>query len=288
MTEELKTLDPNATAFSQAIAVGQRIETAEQEAHSYEEANAATGAPFLVLPPDRQIKPLPKECQPTRKAFNIRFDNISDFASFCGEYKDARTRLFMDEHRIVAIFDFQRPDNAEQSVERCLQRAELPLAPDDMTAAWLAVIGKKSFQQFEFAEFLEDQAINIVDPCAASILEVARTLEATQKVVFKSSGRLDNGDRQLKWEQSTDARAGANGDLAIPAKITVKLMLVKGGDRIDVTLGLRYRVKDGAVTFSLVAFGFDLTIQSYLEGIAERITQATSLPVYRGAALNVF
>src|SRR5690606_22175624 len=103
----------------------------------------------------------------------------------------------------------------------------------------------KSMEQSSFAEFIEANAIDIVQPAAAEMIQIALTLQAKTKVDFASGIRLDNGQVQLTYQEKIEGSAGPKGELKIPEKFTLALRIFQGGDKYQVEAYLRYRIKEG-------------------------------------------
>ncbi|MET4094592.1 DUF2303 family protein [Arthrobacter sp. UYCu712] len=106
---------------------------------------------------------------------------------------------------------------------------------------WIAG-SNKLMGQAEFAEFIEDNAENIVEPASAEILEIAQSLQIRRGVDFESGHRLSDGNVQFGYRETTTASAGAVGDLTIPASFTLALRPFAGGEAYKVTALFRYRL----------------------------------------------
>lgn len=102
--------------------------------------------------------------------------------------------------------------------------------------------------QAAFAEFIEDNAQNIVEPSSAEILEIAQSLQVKRGVAFESGQRLADGNVQFGYREETTATAGSAGQLRIPATLTLALRPFEGGEAYKVTAHFRYRLQGSALT----------------------------------------
>lgn len=109
--------------------------------------------------------------------------------------------------------------------------------------AWLAS-SKKTMTQTDFAQFIEDNLPDIVEPAAADMLEISRSLEAKKKVNFASGIRLANGENQLTYEEEISGTA-QKGQLQVPEVFAIGIPVLEGGPRYRVEARLRYRIADG-------------------------------------------
>jgi uncharacterized protein YfdQ (DUF2303 family) len=107
---------------------------------------------------------------------------------------------------------------------------------------------KNPMEQEEFAVFLEDNVADIVEPSGEIMLAMALTLQAKTEANFQSSRRLDNGQVQLHYTETIDARAGA-GQLEIPREFAIGIRLFKNGEGYRLRARLKYRVGGGKVKF---------------------------------------
>lgn len=121
--------------------------------------------------------------------------------------------------------------------------------------------------QAEFAEHLEEMAHTIVDPSAAELMEVAKTFQAKRNVDFSEAVRLDNGDVQLSYAETTTAKAGAKGNMEIPSEFTLALAPFIGGQPLNVTARLRYRIENSRLRIGYVLHRPDLVVQAAFDNV---------------------
>lgn len=128
----------------------------------------------------------------------------------------------------------------------------LQLKASDEWTKWTGASGGL-MDQARFAEFIEDNAANIVEPSSADILEIAQSLQVKRGVEFESGTRLTDGNVQFGYRETTNATAGTAGQLSIPATISLALRPFDGGEAYKVTAHFRYRLQG-----STLALGFKL------------------------------
>lgn len=123
----------------------------------------------------------------------------------------------------------------------CQHNITLQLQASDEWRRWLDR-NNKLMRQADFAEFLEDNAKDIVEPSYAEIFEVATSLQVKRGVDFESATRLDNGEIQLGYRETTNTTAGNLGQLSVPQTLVLALRPFKGGEPYRVTASFRYRL----------------------------------------------
>jgi uncharacterized protein YfdQ (DUF2303 family) len=102
--------------------------------------------------------------------------------------------------------------------------------------------------QIDFAEFIEDNAPDIVTPDPATMLEVARDLSAKTEVDFGSAIRMQNGSVQFKYSEQVKGTFGA-GNVEVPERFVIAIPVYVGSERVKITARLRYRINAGKLSF---------------------------------------
>lgn len=219
---------------------------------------------------------------PARKRGKVTLHTGQSLAAYVNHHTvtDA-TALYADveARRVVAVLDGHHAgsDNAGWGEHR----AALALRH---TPEWLAWIGKNGQMrdQVAFAEHIEENLLDIVDPAGADMLELAQTFQATTKVSFKSSQRLSSGEQQLTYLEDTDAKAGAKGDLIIPTRFELALRPFEGTEPYRVTARLRYRIGGGDLAIGYVLDRPEDVVRDAFDQILADIETETGLGAYRG------
>lgn len=156
----------------------------------------------------------------------------------------------------------------------------LRLRPSEEFTRWNAMAGKMHSQE-DFARFLEENAVDVLDPAAAVMIELSRDFEATVGQSYKSSVRLDNGDRRMVFESETKAL----NDVIIPAKFTLNIPIYNGEQPEELTALFRWKaVGGGAVQFGFVWHRVEYQRRAKFQEIAYTAAEETGLPVYIGRA----
>jgi uncharacterized protein YfdQ (DUF2303 family) len=201
---------------------------------------------------------------------------VADFGSF---------QQYLDKHGVVggtevtasvtqgtfhAVIDAGDEDNAgwgDHSVN-------LRLSKSPEWQRWGGQSGKLMAQS-DFAEFIEDNAKDIVEPSSAEILEIAQSLQVKRGVEFESGTRLSDGNVQFGYRESTTATAGSVGQLTIPEKITLALRPFKNGEQYKVTALFRYRLHGNQLTLGFKLQDPEKVIEDAFNSVAEEVSDYT-------------
>lgn len=198
------------------------------------------GLPFVVLPEGYKTQHL--ESLLVRPFRRRRQDKYADVSNFCDQINEcsgdgpnyAVYGVVDDNPRFAAIFN-----DTEWRDNRILFNC--PLSKE--WKIWIGSNGKRMSQP-DFAQFIEDNAPDCSDPDSATMIEVARTLEAKKAVNFASSTRLPTGETEFTYEETISGTAG-KGRLAIPEVFSLSMPVIVGVAPYQVDARLRYRIAEG-------------------------------------------
>jgi uncharacterized protein YfdQ (DUF2303 family) len=161
-------------------------------------------------------------------------------------------------------------------------RLHLALRRTKAWQEWLDLDGKL-VDQDRFANFLEDHLVHLVEPDAATMLEIAQSIKATTKAEFQSSSRLQSGERKFAFVEDTKASAGTKGDLAIPETFKIAVPPFEGADVYSMTARFKYRLGGGQL-----ALGFKLEqpeerVKAAFADVLTEIASGVDTPILNGA-----
>lgn len=154
------------------------------------------------------------------------------------------------------------------------------------TVEWMRWISadRKQMTQLDFAKWLEDNQGDIVaeegKPSGGEMLKMALSLEANADLRVKSAIRLQSGSYELVAASREDEAATKRMEVFSTFVIGVAPFLF--GVKYRVEARLRYRIKDGTITFWYELVRVDRVLVDAVVGIIEKMREATGLPVLLG------
>jgi uncharacterized protein YfdQ (DUF2303 family) len=221
--------------------------------------------------------------QPHRQTGRVTLTDQDSFALYVNRHRDDdRTTLWtnVDAGTVTAVINDHRQDDSEAGWAD--HRAVLQLKLTDDWKFWAANDGKL-LNQTAFAEHIEEGALNVVDPAAADMLEIAQSFQAKRGVAFKSSVRLESGEVGLQYEETTQAKVGVKGTIDIPSSFTLKLQPFAGGpEYTDIVARFRYRINDGQLALGYKINRPDLVKRAAFNEITSAVSEGIALPVMAG------
>lgn len=171
--------------------------------------------------------------KPKRIKASIGLLSVESFVAYYTRFAaPEKTMVFANEQErtIRAEFDAHEKDSPDWREHQCT----LHLKPSLEFDKWSRYSGR-FVNQKEFAEFLEDNLEDIVEPDGAAILEVATNLTNVKQTNFNSSVNLQNGMIGLQFvEKDTQT-------VEIPKVFKIKIPVFENGPTY--TVGVRFRWK---------------------------------------------
>lgn len=223
------------------------IDTATRAAGAQE----LDGRFFSVVSPDGRVTIIDIEAEqdkaeyahrPRRKTGEYRVHDADSFVAYLAKHGDPDTEVWADAvaAKITGVLDAHEgliPRHEEHRVTYGVL----------LTEGWKKWVGSdgKFLDQEDFADLIEERAIDVVQPSGAEMLEIAQTFKATVGVNVESSVRLSTGQRQFTYREEVDGKAGRTGQMEIPETFTLGLRPFEGADAFRITARLRYRINNG-------------------------------------------
>ena len=245
--DDLETLETDTylNGVAAAIEAGKLLGSyaySEQERFALHNGNVIDLQDVIGRPPELY------HVQETREVHNLP-SFITLFNAFAG----AESVVIADESasRITGIIDYHCPPAGieEPKPARKAFKIVLDVKPCTDFRDWMG-FKNTPMKQEDFADFIEERARFFVEPKAAIMLEIATTLQATRECRFERSTKLQSGDHHIRYTENTEARDGAMHDMEIPKTFRVALPYQTGGKTLEIDALLRYRIRDGELTFT--------------------------------------
>jgi uncharacterized protein YfdQ (DUF2303 family) len=267
------------------------VDPIETEAAAVAEIAAQIGRPISVAPGDIQRFVVPEGSgsarvltfdgeefsdAPRRKRGTATFHDVTSFLEYSVVHWTDGSACWVDTAvpSIVAVLNGDGPGRPGWGDHR----ARFAPRPHREWNAWAQVEAKGWIAQGDLADFIQQWLHTIVEPDGATLLELAQEFQATIAAKFQSGARLASGARQLVYTEDVAAKSGS---VEIPESFTVQVTPMEGADPVLMRVWLRFRVRDGALSFRLLRDRADDILEANI--VANAGTVADRLdPVYFG------
>jgi len=185
----------------------------------------------------------------TRIKQRVEFPHLGSFCKYVESFKEPDTLIFADisTSSVVCIFDYHEsgnkdPKSTNPSVPNHCRHFAIFKPKFSLEWERWTKFANTEHSQVDFAEFLEENAIDIIDPESAEILEICSNLDLTKTTEFKSAENLQDGAKQLVFKEKITGRG--DKQFVVPEKIKLGIPVYFEGDAYPVEVFLRYRVRE--------------------------------------------
>jgi uncharacterized protein YfdQ (DUF2303 family) len=215
-------------------------------------------APCLIVPEHYKLVPLePAKPLPVLDYIKsaVELTDVESFIAYVKRYQTAETVIFATlplngaPPSFTAVFDYHaaKADGAEQQARRVAHKATYPCPFSVEWLAWTERNGKPQ-PQMDFVNFIEANAIDVVAPDSATMMEMVMNFEARTEVVFTSKVDRTMGAKVLLFNEKIDANSnGPLSSMKVPEFLELRLPVFEGGEAFPIRARMEYRPRDGAL-----------------------------------------
>lgn len=238
------------------------------------------GKTGILLPDGYHLEKLQeKHPTPTDIVGRIDLTETASFTQYVNRFKTNDTQLIADMDRtlIKATIDYHKSDGTPA---KALPHAYLSIKLSDEWLAWSKINGQFMDQQ-SFAQFIEENSIDIIDPDGATLLEMVSHLKARKNVEFESGKNLQNGETQFVYREEIKGTAH-KGEITIPDKIELLIPILFKGVELEVQAFLRYRIDEARLMFKIDLHRPEHILSDAFDSVLEQISKTVGILPYHG------
>lgn len=236
---------------------------------------------------------------PTFVKQNVTLQDEGSLVLYANKFKNNDTLLFADiaADRIVAAIDYHNiptanrpgdvqatppggPTSDQPKAQLLAHSAVLHMPKSEEWTTWTGVDGKL-MPQLDFTRFLEENSIDVIEPDAASLIEVCRDMQALRKVNFTSIVRLNSNNAE-RLEYTDETKANAKGGVEIPTAFKLNIPVYFNGEPYDLLARLRWELRDGDLKLGVKLVRAEKLRQTVFKEVVGAISGATGLDVIYG------
>lgn len=258
--------------------------------------------PVAVLPGrfPESIRPLIEEWRqnPERWKGTATVTTLQSFIDLVNRHKnEKRSAIFARTQwpgpSLTAAIDYSGDEGAPAHRRH---RIHYPFPVTDELKKWVESNGKP-FPQADFANFIEERAIELAAPSPEEVAYAQELLRVTTanpndlidlsrglqiNAGHKASSRINpqTGEGELTFvEEHTNAKGEA---LIVPGAFVIQLPVFLDGDPVRLTARLRYRLHSGGITWTYLLYRWENLLRE--RALADLLSagQETGLPTFEG------
>lgn len=233
-----------------------------------------------------------------------RFIDLDSFIAHTKRFADPDSVIFADPNplapapALTAVLDYHHA-GADSSARFGKHRGIYTFPLSEEWLVWTSRNGKH-MPQAEFAEFIEGRILDIADGAEAGesakhfadtvgasfaspskLLELSRGLTLRVELKVRNAKNLATGEASIMFEaQHTDEYGGA---LTVPGAFMVALSVFKNGPLYRIPARLRYRHRDGKITWFYELYRADRAFELAFKDACDKAQKETALPLFLGS-----
>lgn len=245
----------------------------------------------IAMPPDWKLEERDEEkllAAPRRKKATIELNDADSFVDYIkrhGSLGNSTIWCIANYKAGDVKFTGILNDHGEEKDAAAWRDHKASFSPE-FSEEWNRWVGKNKqpFNQPDFASFIEENLKDIASvdgsPTGAQMLEMALTFEANQDMRFKSAIRLQSGGVQMSFAQDDDAQTIQK--MQVFDRFSIGLQVFWNGDAYRIDARLRYRVRDGKLTFWFELIRQDKVLEDATSTLIGQIKEKTGTPFFFG------
>lgn len=247
----------------------------------------------------------PYRNEPKRKTGTARLTALASFIDLVNRFRSETSALFACDDRkapaLTAVFDYHEPLDGPPAFMR--HRATFAFPLSDQWQAWTKADGKR-MTMAEFATFIEDRLVDILDPVAGGPLpaelqtligttqqtgvagptklyELATGLKIYEDAVIEEAISLKSGAGQIRFK--SEHRDADGKPLNVPGLFMIAIPVFLHGDLFRIGARLRYRKQPSGIVFWYDLFNADRVFDTAFKEACHKARDETALPLFFGA-----
>lgn len=209
------------------------------------------GVPFVLVPEGYTAQPLDVAFEnPARATGIVKLRDAASFVSYFNRQRRPESLIYasLDPAKILGIIDDHRAyvdafaDEHDGSNWRSY-RIEFAVPASREWKIWTTQ-DRQPLDQLAFAELIEDNLPDIVNPDGSTMLGMALNFEASKEGNFVSASRLQDGSTTFVWKEDVNA---TGNKIAMPSQITLSIPVFENGSPYSIDARIKYRVQNGTL-----------------------------------------
>lgn len=227
--------------------------------------------PPHTLPPPR----------PTYVSQVVQVQDAASLIAYVNRFKSDATMLFanLNTSSIEAALDYHQRGGLDGALpaqaDLVAHRADMTLPFSEEWRTWTEIDGKM-MSQLAFVRFLEENAVDIVAPATADLIEVCRDIQGLRNVEFTSVVRAESNTAERFMYADTSGVRG-KGEVDIPREFTLSIPVYFNDRAYDIRALLRNEIEDGKLKLGIKLWRREYVRQTAFRNVMGEIETATNI-----------
>jgi len=299
---------PENTEYTDILESVKKLSGPEIKTVTYGEKSAEV----LILPEGKRahdIKPFLDKylTAPERRQGTAVVTQLNSFIDHVNRFKDNDSVIFanndMNNPSLTAVIDYHKA-GFEGDPRFGEHRTHYKFPVSKEWAAWIRQDGE-SFEQADFAAFIEDRIGDVLHPSdgdtdaneklkelaallggnfagPSTLVALSKNLHINEASRVKNSNNLSTGETSIIYETEHLDEQGA--PVKVPNMFLIGVPIFVGGDIYRIAVRLRYRIRNGKISWSYNLYRIENVFEDAFDGACKEAKERTELPLYLGSS----
>lgn len=239
------------------------------------------GKPYVLIPGDTKLENVEGLLlRPVRKTGCPQFTRSNSFCEYVNEQKEAESRLYVTgPTTVLAIINHHAHQEDEPGWGD--HRASFQLTKTAEWCVWNNSNGK-NMDQRTFAQFLDDNSEDIASPAGSELLELVRTIKASQRLELSGEVNEKNELTGSTFSLLGQTKVGAKEEVELPGEFTLSIAPYEGSEKLPVRARLRFQINNAKLSLSYELVKVAKIERQALENIVKGIEEAVEMTAWYG------
>ena len=185
--------------------------------------------------------------RPRRKTGDVTLNTVDSLVRYVLRHRTPDSVVYADQERekITAVLDDHGAEPGHRE-----HRAIYPCPVTVEWDAWRKAL-RIPMSQEALVDFLEERALEVVQPTGAELQEMLRELHVKADVSWRKAFDERTGTVRLEYKEDVSDASGRAGQVSLPTQFVIGVPVYKGGDPYRCEVRLRYRLNDAKLRLQL-------------------------------------
>lgn len=231
--------------------------------------------------------------KPTFISQTVALQDQASLEAYVNRFKNADTMILADmkQNSISAFIDYHRaPVSGEDakvisgpSAELLRHSAIMTIPFSEEWSIWTKIDGQL-MPQLAFCRFLEENALDVIAPATADLIEVCRDIQGLRQVEFTSVVRTNSNNAE-KFNFSDNSGVKGKGDIDIPREFKLEIPVYFNDRAYEVRAFLRNEIEDGKLRLGIKLHRPEYIRQTAFRNIMAGVAVSTGIsPLFGSTA----
>jgi uncharacterized protein YfdQ (DUF2303 family) len=226
--------------------------------------------------PNAAEVPLPKVLRQS-----VAIQTSGSLKAYVNRFKNSDSMLFADigANVITAVIDYhEEPMDDEPKALHGVHVATLTLPYSKEWETWLR-LNEKLMGQVDFANFLEENGMDFLEPSGGELLDICRDLQVTGSKHFEGSVRDGS---LVKFTYKKDEGATTSLDMELPSEFMIAIPVYFDEPPVQIRCLMRRKIDDGDLSLGYKMIRVENTRQAEFQRVASVVQFDTHITMVNG------